>query len=112
MFDGLTSLEELDLGLNSLTTLPAGVFDGLTSLTTLYLNYNQLATLPAGVFDELTALTGWSCTKLSGHASRRGVRRADLADGSVSVRKRADLAPYRVFDNLTALTDCICTATS
>ena len=54
MFDELTALTGLDLFVNSLTTLPAGVFDELTALTTLYL---KLTTLPAGVFDELTALT-------------------------------------------------------
>ena len=81
MFDGLTALTNLELGVNSLSTLPAGVFDGLTALTTLRLDHNSLSTLPVGVFDELTALT-----------------RLDLRDNSLST------LPAGVFEELTALT--------
>ena len=49
-FAGLTSLTELGLGDNDLSTLPDDVFEPLTALTGLYLNTNDLTTLPAGVF--------------------------------------------------------------
>ena len=44
-FDGLTSLQELDLSGNQLSALPDGVFNGLTSLLTLRLNGNHLVGL-------------------------------------------------------------------
>ena len=58
-FSGLSNLEGLDLGANSLTAsgLPANVFSALTSLTELQLNNNQLASLSANVFSPLTSLT-------------------------------------------------------
>ena len=55
-FDGLGSLESLNLGDNDLATLPAGVFDGLDSLVELDLYWNLLTTLPDGVFDGLDSL--------------------------------------------------------
>ena len=55
-FDGLASLERLDLINNQLRALPDGAFDGLASLQELRLDDNQLATLPDGVFDGLTSL--------------------------------------------------------
>ena len=56
VFDDLTALEILTLGHNDLPTLPAGVFDRLIALTELGLDNNDLPTLPAGVFDRLIAL--------------------------------------------------------
>ena len=56
VFDDLTALEILTLGRNDLPTLPAGVFDRLIALTELGLDNNDLPTLPAGVFDRLIAL--------------------------------------------------------
>ena len=53
----LTTLTDLDLVGNNLTTLPAGVFAQLTSLTSLNLGYNDLNALPAEVFDGLRNLT-------------------------------------------------------
>ena len=50
-FDGLTSLTELRLNGNQLTTLPEDIFDGLNALTTLYLYGNQFTTLPEDIFD-------------------------------------------------------------
>ena len=64
-FDGLTSLQSLDLSRNLLVALPEGIFDGLTSLQELLLwggprrTYDlggQLAELPEGIFDGLTSL--------------------------------------------------------
>ena len=54
----------LNLSAKGITALAAGDFDGLTALTTLYLGVNRGALLAHD----------------SDHASRRGVRRADLAD--------------------------------
>ncbi len=56
-FDGLTSLEALNLGDNSIRMLPAGIFDALISLKVLYLWGNSLETLPDGIFSPLTSLT-------------------------------------------------------
>ena len=56
VFDDLTALEILTLGRNDLPTLPAGVFDRLIALTELGLDNNALRSLPGGVFDELGAL--------------------------------------------------------
>ena len=70
-FDGLTSLDTLDLRAANLTSLEAGVFDGLTWLTVLDLrgnwynaypdwlgsgHWNRLASLEKGVFAGLTWL--------------------------------------------------------
>ena len=56
VFDGLSSLPELNLGGQQLSTLPAGVFDGLDSLRQMDLSDNQLSTLPRAVFDGLPEL--------------------------------------------------------
>ena len=56
-FDGLTSLEELRLWGNRLTSLPEDIFSGLSSLQTLRFGLNQLTTLPSGLFEGLTSLT-------------------------------------------------------
>ena len=104
-FDGLTSLEALNLYINSLTTLPAGVFDELTALTELRLYDNSLTTLPAGVFDELTALTTldlWdnSLTTLAAGVfdGLTALAWLDLDSNSLTT------LPAGVFDELTALT--------
>ena len=62
-FAGLTGLEYLSLHNNNpvesgrTLTLPADIFDGLTSLEELDLGGNAIQSLPTGVFDDLTALT-------------------------------------------------------
>ena len=55
-FDGLTSLQHLDLQGNGLTSLPEGVFAGLSDLESLRLGNNRLARLPNGVFTGLGGL--------------------------------------------------------
>ena len=55
-FAGMTSLEELHLGNNRLTSLPADLFDSLARLNSLNLDHNRLTALPAGAFDSLARL--------------------------------------------------------
>ena len=101
VFDDLTVLRELNLNVNGLTTLPAGVFDNLAALETLVLGNNGLTTLPAGVFDNLTGLRILLLgSNEPDHASRRGVRRADRADGPESEQQHADHASRRRLQRL------------
>ena len=81
-FDGLSSMELLDLFHNDLSSLSEGIFDELTALTQLRLSGNDLSSLPEGIFDELTTLTQ---LRLSGN---------DLSS-----------LPEGIFDKLTALTE-------
>ena len=105
MFDELTSLRELRLDNNSLSTLPAGVFDELTALTTLRLGFNSLSTLPTGVFDELTALT-----QLHLHTNSLSTLPAGVFDELTALttlnlyNNSLSTLPAGVFDDLTALT--------
>jgi hypothetical protein len=55
-FDGLTSIEAIDLEYNALTTLPEGIFTGLTSLRTIALTGNEISELPPRVFSGLSNL--------------------------------------------------------
>ena len=55
-FNGLDSLESLDLGLNYITTLDPGAFEGLGSLTELQIGGNIITVLQTGVFIGLTSL--------------------------------------------------------
>ena len=56
-FSRLTNLRQINLRKNELTSLPAGVFSGLSELTRLNLSENELTSLPAGVFSGLSELT-------------------------------------------------------
>jgi len=56
-FSGLSKLENLDLAVNSLTTLQASTFSGLGALQNLQLSYNNLTgPLPQNLFSGLTNL--------------------------------------------------------
>ena len=57
-FDGLSSLAQLILDGNQLTSLPEDIFSGLSSLELLFLSGNQLTTLPTSIFSGLTSLKG------------------------------------------------------
>ncbi len=57
-FQGLPTLEDLNLAHNQLTALPPNIFNDLTALQWLYLSDNQLAELPENIFSALTALKG------------------------------------------------------
>ena len=50
---GLAKLASLDLRDNKITTLPASTFASLPALTTLNLSGNEMATVPAGLFTGL-----------------------------------------------------------
>ena len=55
-FDGLSSLQSLELNDNSLSSLHVDIFDGLSSLQSLELNYNSLSSLHVDIFDGLSSL--------------------------------------------------------
>lgn len=55
-FDGLSSLNVLDLQHNSLKSLPQGVFDDLTKMNRLRLNNNKLTELSPDIFTGLTSM--------------------------------------------------------
>ena len=55
-FDGLSSLNVLDLQHNLLKSLPQGVFDDLAGMNRLRLNNNQLTELAPDIFTGLTGL--------------------------------------------------------
>ncbi len=56
VFEGLSSLTFLDLGVNDITSLPEGVFRGLSKLETLWISSNELTSLPPDLFDGLSSL--------------------------------------------------------
>lgn len=56
IFQGLTSLVSLELRENSFRTLPDTIFDGLKSLEILDLSGNELIELSSGIFGDLTSL--------------------------------------------------------
>ena len=103
-FDGLTSLQGLDLSYNQLAELPEGIFDGLTSLQWLYLFNNQLAALPEGIFDGLTSLQSLTLSD-----NRLAALPEGIFDGLTSLQgiwlsgnQLAEL-PDGAFDGLTSL---------
>mmetsp|Transcript_36383 Transcript_36383/g.89538 ORF Transcript_36383/g.89538 Transcript_36383/m.89538 type:complete len:483 (-) Transcript_36383:244-1692(-) len=56
VFQGLISVESIDLRSNQLSALPEDAFSGMKSLKTLKLSFNKLTKLPARVFDSNAAL--------------------------------------------------------
>ena len=136
IFDGLTSLEELDLGQNVIQSLPTGVFDDLTALTRLHLGDGDIAsvsanvfsslsnlewlslsssapTLPAGIFDGLTKLTVLRLgTFRIGFFGMTSIR-SDLFDELTALESltlqghNLSTLPADIFDNLARLTELI-----
>ena len=64
-FSGLSSLNGLNLGRNSLSELPEGIFKGLQSLRQLRLGDNSLRVLPHGIFSGLNRLGSLSLSRNS-----------------------------------------------
>ncbi|MCQ3808428.1 MAG: leucine-rich repeat domain-containing protein [Acidimicrobiia bacterium] len=60
VFNGLSSLQTLDLSDNSLASLPADAFNGLPSLESLSLDNNSLSGFPTRAFRDLGALVNLS----------------------------------------------------
>ena len=55
-FRGLTSLRNLNMRSNGISTLHSDTFDGLSALEQLYLGDNAISELPAGIFADLPVL--------------------------------------------------------
>ena len=133
IFDGLTSLGELDLGRNVIQSLPTGVFDDLTALTDLDLGGGDIAsvsanvfsrlsnlewlhvtssapTLPAGIFDGLTKLTLLLLESPGAAFSGMTSIRSDLFDELTALESltleglNLSMLPADIFDNLARLT--------
>ena len=56
-FNGFSSITELNLSGNSLSTLPEGIFDELTSVTKITLDNNRLRSLRSDVFEHNSRLS-------------------------------------------------------
>ena len=126
-FDGLKTLDELDLFRRGLTALPAGVFDRLdslrllwlganrlkvqarafdelASLETISLRWNRLTALPVGVFDGLNSLL-----HIDIHGNRLTALPAGIFDGLHSLQSlwlqdnRLKALPAEIFDGLASL---------
>ncbi len=139
IFDGLTSLGELDLGRNVIPSLPTGVFDDLTALTVLNLAGCDIASmpanvfgrlsnlevlsltstapaLPAGIFDGLTKLTELDLGSPSAAFSGMTSIRSDLFDELTALESldfqhhNLSMLPADIFDNLARLTTLIITS--
>ena len=104
IFSGLTALTDLDLNTNLIEALPAGVFDDLTALQTLDLSWNRLTELPAGIFDKLTALKNLSLAR-NDFASLRADVFGNLAALEKLELTRNDLTelPATIFANTAKL---------
>ena len=102
---GLGSLERLNLGDNEIAALPEDVFDGLGSLERLDLGDNEIAALPEDVFDGLGSLES-----LDLGGNQIGTLPEDVFDGLSSLEWlglsgiRINALPKDVFDGLGNLT--------
>ncbi|MXX57562.1 MAG: leucine-rich repeat protein [Rhodothermaceae bacterium] len=104
-FDGLISLNALNLGQNALSTLPDGIFDELTSLTELVLQSNHLRSLPHGIFDEMSLLNRLELSNNALSTLPDGVF-DELASLPLLLLVYIDLytLPVGIFDELSSLT--------
>jgi Leucine-rich repeat (LRR) protein len=57
-FNGLSSLERLDLDSNQITSIESGDFDGLSSLNSMNLNYNCINIQDIIILNYLSTLSG------------------------------------------------------
>ena len=104
VFDGLGSLESLELYGNQISELPDDVFDSIISLRHLGLSRNEISELPDDVFDGLDSLTF-----LNLHSNQISVLPDDVFTGLdsltqllISYNRIAGL-PEGVFDGLSQL---------
>ena len=104
-FEGLSSLQELYLHNNQLSSLPEDVFKNLSSLQTLYLKGNDLSNLPEGVFRGLSNLTRIDLSSNDLSSLPEGVFRelSNLTDIDLSHNHLSSL-PKDVFNRLSNLT--------
>ena len=105
-FSGLTALETLNLRDNELSSLPVGAFSGLTALETLNLRNNELSSLPVGAFSGLTALTNLNLTSNEFTSLPAGVFSGLTALTNLRLGSNEFTSlPVGVFSGLTALED-------
>lgn len=103
-FAGLSSLQDLILKDNWLTTLPAGVFSELGQLRVLDLRRNLLAGLREGLFDNTPLLS-----ELYAHGNRLTTLPDDIFDGLAELNtvdffgNRIVRLPEGIFDETVAL---------
>ena len=104
-FNGLTSLEGLELRGNQLASLPTGIFSDLDSLASLDLGGNSITNLPARLLSNLTGLTALN---LSGNSLTElpvGVFVGLSSLSSLNLDSNALTGlPSNVFGDLTGLT--------
>jgi Leucine-rich repeat (LRR) protein len=63
LFKNMVQLEKIELNRNKLEVLPAGLFNGLAKLKSVGLWDNPLSGLPNGIFDSVTGFLRW-CFRL------------------------------------------------
>ena len=104
IFSNNTSLQRLDLAANVLTSLSSDTFDGLSSLQYLYLQNNRLTDLPSGIFDDLTSLLDLFLIGNELGSLTSGVF-ANLSSLKILYLNRCDLRslPDNIFVGLTSL---------
>ena len=109
-FSGLGSLQQLYLGMNSLTTLPANVFSGLDGLEALALEENEaLRTLDPNAFSGLVNLKELDLYLLGGRSGAAIALPPNLFSDLSALEwlylEDANLAPLpaRIFEGLTNL---------
>ena len=104
-FDGLSSLQRLDLSDNQLTELPQDIFSALLALTILDLSDNQLTELPDEIFSALLALTTLDLSDNQLTALPQDVFSVLLALTTLDLSdNRLTELPQDVFSTLLALT--------
>ena len=105
-FNGLSSLEEINLDFNGLTHFEENTFAGLTSLEVLSLNRNSLTGLHKSIFDDLgklkTLVLDGNLLGLGLLESRHFAALSELEDLLLAYNQLTEL-PDDVFDGLTEL---------
>ena len=105
VFEGLDSLEVLDLSYNLTSTIEPGVFEGLSRLRSLDLSGSKLTAIEPGMFEDLPALDSLSFryANLTTVPTGRTGELPNLGYLDLSGNPLGNLTPG-VFDNLPNLT--------